>query len=60
MSEQIHIEVIYALQVRQRVVPLSLPAGATLREAVERSGLMAEFPEIDLDKNKYLEQAGQA
>jgi putative ubiquitin-RnfH superfamily antitoxin RatB of RatAB toxin-antitoxin module len=53
MSEQIHVEVVYALQNRQKAVMLQLPAGATLREAVERSGLMAEFPEIDLAANKF-------
>ena len=31
---------------------VTLNEGATLREAVERSGLLAEFPEIDLAKNK--------
>jgi len=53
MSEQIHVEVVYALQDRQKAMMLQLPAGATLREAVERSGLMAEFPEIDLAVNKF-------
>lgn len=53
MSEQIHVEVVYALQDRQKVMMLQLPAGASLREAVERSGLMAEFPEIDLAVNKF-------
>jgi uncharacterized protein len=53
MSEQIHVEVVYALQNRQKSVKLQLPAGAMLREAVERSGLMAEFPEIDLAGNKF-------
>ncbi|MFZ5485146.1 MAG: RnfH family protein [Pseudomonadota bacterium] len=48
----IHIEVVYALMAHQKVVPLALPEGSTVREAVERSGLLAEFPEIDLAKNK--------
>jgi len=30
-----------------------LPGGASVREAVERSGLLAEFPEIDLAVNKF-------
>jgi len=50
MSEQIHIEVVYASGTRQKVVPVSLAAGATVRDAIERSGLLDEFPEIDLGK----------
>jgi putative ubiquitin-RnfH superfamily antitoxin RatB of RatAB toxin-antitoxin module len=53
MSDSVHIEVVYALQDRQKVITLALPVGTTVREAVERSGLLAEFPEIDLAKNKF-------
>jgi hypothetical protein len=53
MSEQIHIEVVYALQNRQKAVSVQLSQGASVREAVERSGLLAEFPEIDLATNKF-------
>ncbi len=53
MSEQIHIEVVYALRDRQKVVAVQLASGATVRDAVERSGLPAEFPEIDLSVNKF-------
>lgn len=52
MSEQIHVEVVYALHDRQKAVTVQLLAGASVREAVERSGLLAEFPDIDLAKNK--------
>jgi len=41
------VEVVYALPRRQCVIELPLsPAGVTAREAVERSGLLAEFPEL--------------
>lgn len=53
MSEQIHVEVVYALQNRQKSVSVQLSAGTTVRDAVERSGLMGEFPEIDLAVNKF-------
>ncbi len=53
MSEQIHVEVVYALQNRQKSVSVQLVSGATVRDAVERSGLIAEFPEIDLAVNKF-------
>lgn len=49
---QIHVEVVYALAGRQKVVPMDLPEGTTVKEAIERSGLLAEFPEIDLASNK--------
>jgi uncharacterized protein len=52
MSDQVHIEVVYALQDRQKVITLAMPSGACVREAIERSGILAEFPEIDLAKNK--------
>jgi putative ubiquitin-RnfH superfamily antitoxin RatB of RatAB toxin-antitoxin module len=41
------VEVVYALPGRQRVIELPLlPDGLTARDAVERSGLLAEFPEL--------------
>jgi uncharacterized protein len=41
------VEVVYAVPERQRVVVLDLPeAGLTALEAVERSGLLQEFPEL--------------
>jgi uncharacterized protein len=41
------VEVVYALPDRQSVVTLPLlAAGLTAREAVERSGLLNEFPEL--------------
>lgn len=52
MSAQIHVEVVYALKARQKVVQVNLSEGATVRDAIERSGLLQEFPEIDLSSNK--------
>jgi putative ubiquitin-RnfH superfamily antitoxin RatB of RatAB toxin-antitoxin module len=41
------VEVAYALPDRQRVVALELPIGGlTAGQAVERSGLLEEFPQI--------------
>ncbi len=42
------ISIVYAMPDRQIVRVLELPAGATLGMAVEQSGLLQEFPEIDL------------
>lgn len=52
MSEKISIEVCYALPLRQEIVTLKLDAGATAQMAVEQSGLLAKYPEIDLEQNK--------
>ncbi|MDR2093635.1 MAG: RnfH family protein [Azoarcus sp.] len=48
MSEFIEVEVVYALPHQQDTVPLSLPEGATAREAVEASGLLLKYPDIDI------------
>jgi len=45
---QIHVEIVYALRDAQKVIPLELEEGVTVQAAVERSGLLREFPEIDL------------
>jgi uncharacterized protein len=47
------IEVVYALSQRQERVTVELPAGATLIDAVEASGLRAKYPEIDPTSNKF-------
>ena len=52
MSDPITVEVVYATREKQDVVTLELPPGAVTREAVERSGLLQRFPEIDPEKNK--------
>lgn len=52
MAESIQLEVTYAKPERQEVVSLRLPAGSTIKQAIEASGLMARYPEIDLAKTK--------
>lgn len=52
MTTLIHVEVVFGRQDRQKVAMVTLNEGATVRDAVERSGLLAEFPEIDLTRNK--------
>lgn len=53
MSETIQVEVVYALPDRQEVVPLALPAGTTLRQAVLASGLADKHPAIDVVAGKF-------
>lgn len=52
MTEMLKIEVCYALKERQEMVSLQLPEGSTAQQAVEASGLLGKYPEIDLTKNK--------
>jgi putative ubiquitin-RnfH superfamily antitoxin RatB of RatAB toxin-antitoxin module len=52
MAESIQLEVTYAKPERQEVVSLKLPAGSTIKQDIEASGLMARYPEIDLAKTK--------
>lgn len=44
-SELLRVRVIYALADQQASVDLELPPGASLTEAVTRSGLLQKFPE---------------
>ncbi len=46
------VEVVYALPEAQDAVTLRLAPGATLRDAVVRSGLLERHPEIDLAAQK--------
>ena len=52
MAESLSIEVVYALPRKQELVQLTLPAGCTVQQAIEASGLKLKYPEIDLVKNK--------
>lgn len=52
MNEELHIEVAYAQPDQQVVIALTVAAGTGVREAIERSGILSRFPDIDLEKNK--------
>jgi putative ubiquitin-RnfH superfamily antitoxin RatB of RatAB toxin-antitoxin module len=52
MAETIHVEVVYARPERQEIASLTLPAGSTVGQAIEASGIIKKHPEIDLAKNK--------
>ena len=47
------VEVVYALPVAADAVSVSLPAGATLRDAVVASGVLRRHPEIALEKQAF-------
>lgn len=46
------VEVVYALPAHQWMVQVKLPDGATVEDAIRASGVLDEFTEIDLGKNK--------
>ena len=46
------VEVVYATPEGQALYTVSMAAGATVRDAIERSGVLAAFPEIDLARNR--------
>jgi putative ubiquitin-RnfH superfamily antitoxin RatB of RatAB toxin-antitoxin module len=47
-SKLLRVEVVYALRDRQALVRLDMREGATVRQAISDSGVLREFPEIDL------------
>jgi uncharacterized protein len=53
MSESIRVEVVYPLPQKQEIFTVNLHAGATVRQAIEASGILQKYPEIDLSKNKF-------
>ena len=53
MAETIQVEVVYAKPERQEVASLMMPAGSTVGQAIEASGLREKHPEIDLAKGKF-------
>jgi len=50
--ELIDLEVAYGKADRQTVVALTMPAPTTVAEAITASGILEEFPEIDLQQQK--------
>ncbi len=52
MSDKISIEVVYALPHEQALLKLQVPQGTSVDGAIQLSGILGKYPEIDLDKNK--------
>lgn len=48
----INIEVSYATPEKQALIPLVVEEGTNLEQAIIASGIIDQFPEIDLAKNK--------
>jgi putative ubiquitin-RnfH superfamily antitoxin RatB of RatAB toxin-antitoxin module len=52
MSNEILIEVAYALPKKQLIIPVKVKLGITAEEAIKLSGIVKKFPEIDLSVNQ--------
>ena len=53
MPDLITVEVLYPLPQKQEIFVVKLPEGETVRQAIEASGVLQKYPEIDLTKNKF-------
>jgi len=46
------VEVVYALRDEQALIALEVGEGASVREAIERSGILQRYPEIELARGR--------
>jgi uncharacterized protein len=51
-NESISVEIIYIKPGSQNSLTLQIPPGSNISQAINRSGLLQRFPEIDLAINK--------
>tara|TARA_Y100001972_G_scaffold82582_1_gene100534 strand:+ start:117 stop:431 length:315 start_codon:yes stop_codon:yes gene_type:complete len=47
----LNVEVVYALPDRQKLISLRVPAGTSMYEAVQQSGITGFFPELDIERS---------
>lgn len=53
MSDRNSIEVVYALPHEQVLLELQVPPDTTVAEAIQLSGILQTYPDIDLARNKF-------
>jgi putative ubiquitin-RnfH superfamily antitoxin RatB of RatAB toxin-antitoxin module len=46
------ITIVYALPTKQTVLTTEVPDGATVQQALDKSGILARCPDIDLENQK--------
>lgn len=51
-NETISVELIYIEPTKQNIIKLDVPAGCNINQAIQGSGLLERYPEIDLAVNK--------
>lgn len=49
-NKTINIEIVYASPTEQCLLALTVPADSTLRDAIEASGILQTFPELELNE----------
>ncbi len=47
--EHVRVEVVYATPERQELIQIQAESGATVRHVIEASGVLDEFPELDIN-----------
>jgi len=52
MSDSINVEVVYALAGEQTLLKQQVAPGTSVAEAIQFSGILEKYPEIDLKVNK--------
>ena len=51
-ADTLPVEVVYALADRQVILALEVAANASIADVITQSGILEQFPEIDVVKNK--------
>ena len=52
LSALVEVEIVYGRTGAAQVIRQQVPADATLRQAIEQSGILDMYPDIDLDSNQ--------
>lgn len=52
MVKNIYVEVAYATPTLQKIIKIEVPANCSIETAIDKSGILEIFPEIDLTKQK--------
>ncbi len=53
LSPSVRVEIVYGSKTGDvRVIKQELKNNASIKQAIEQSGILAMYPEIDLDRNK--------
>jgi len=51
LSTFVEVEIVYGRTGAAQVIRQQVPGNATLRQAIEQSGILEMYPDIDLDSN---------
>lgn len=51
LSALVEVEIVYGRTGAAQVIRQQVPGNATLRQAIEQSGILEMYPDIDLDSN---------